>query len=109
MNEKVKTHGVPRSSLWPKTKREFEKNNPKVCAICRKKKGVQLHHKKPFHLHPELELEPSNLVWLCENQKDISCHLIFGHFGNFKDKYNPRIDADIKLWNERLTKKEKMM
>ena len=107
--EGIKTHGVPRSPKWEDCKKEFEKNNPKVCAVCGDTEGIQLHHKKPFHLHPELELESSNLIWLCENQKGLFCHLYFGHWGSFKNKYNSDIDSDAKLWNTRFNNTQPMV
>lgn len=58
----------------------------------------------PFHLHPELELDPTNFITLCENgDKNINCHLIFGHFGSFKDGYNEGVVEDAKSWNEKLS------
>lgn len=99
--EKVKTHGVPRSKLWNKTKKQFALKNPKVCAVCGTKKGLQLHHKVAFHTHPELELDLDNLVWLCESM-DKDCHRMFGHLGNFKS-INEKIDEDIKIWKKKIS------
>ncbi|MGA2401456.1 MAG: hypothetical protein ABSG91_07090, partial [Syntrophobacteraceae bacterium] len=41
------------------------------------------HHVKPFHLAPALELEPGNLITLCE-EGEYNCHLVHGHNGDWK-------------------------
>ena len=57
-------------------------HNP-TCAACGGTEHLEVHHCKPFHLHPDLELEPANLITLCEKPGHV-CHLIFGHAGNWK-------------------------
>lgn len=95
--EKQKTHGVPRSKEWPKVRKEYLKLHPK-CFVCLRKTKINVHHIKPFHLHPLLELEPSNFISLCENNKGgINCHLAFGHLGNFKS-WNVNVREDTKAW-----------
>jgi 5-methylcytosine-specific restriction endonuclease McrA len=55
--------------------------------------NLNVHHKKPFHLFPQLELEPTNLITLCmESGKD--CHIKLGHGDNFK-AYNPNVEEDV--------------
>ena len=96
-----RTWNQKRSKLWPKIRDMFIKKYRK-CAICGGSKKLEVHHKKPFHLYPELELDNNNLVVLCENKKyGANCHLLFGHLGNYK-RYNPNIDEDIILWNSKL-------
>jgi hypothetical protein len=69
-----------------------------MCSVCDGKKKLEVHHKMPFHLHPALELDPGNLITLCENKADgVNCHLLFGHLGNFKS-YNPQVNVDASLW-----------
>jgi len=63
-----------RSSSWSKTRKEFIRNNP-TCAITGDKKRLEVHHIKDYSHHPELELDPDNLIVL---RRDI--HFIFGHF-----------------------------
>lgn len=48
---------------------------------------------KPFHLFPELELDDSNLITLCEKSGH-DCHFIFGHFHDWT-LYNPNVIADV--------------
>ena len=79
--------GTPKESRDPRwqaaSKKYLQKN--RTC-ICCGKKAVVTHHLKPFHLFPELEMEPSNWRAMCA-----PCHLIVGHLGNFSN-YNPALD-----------------
>lgn len=89
---------LTRSPEWITTRKKHLESHPS-CAACGKTKmiGLQVHHKKPFHLHPELELEPSNLMTLCD---DPQCHLLIGHLDNFKS-YNPNAEDDAAIWLEK--------
>ena len=68
-----------RSPKWQSVRKEHIKNNP-CCIACGRDKKLEVHHIKPVHLFPELELDPSNLVTLCADP----CHLLFGHLMYFK-------------------------
>lgn len=93
--------GLKRSSKWPRIRAIFLRINP-ACAACGGKKKVEVHHKKPFHLAPELELEFTNLITLCEAKKwGINCHLAIGHRGNYRQE-NTEVDSDSKFWSKRL-------
>lgn len=81
---------VTRSSKWGGVRKAALLANPK-CAICGDVLHLQVHHMKPFHDFPELELDPKNLIVLCMGKNE--CHLLIGHGDNFK-KYNPYIAAD---------------
>ena len=76
-----------RSSQWAKIRKEHLLKNPK-CEWCEGTKKLEVHHIKPFHLHPELELDPNNLITLCETKTE--CHLLHGHLGSWQ-KENPAI------------------
>ena len=92
-----------RSSKWPTVRKYHLKANP-VCAVCGGKDKIEVHHIKPFHEYPELELEPTNLISLCESKSfGIVCHLLVGHLGSYK-KINPDVLEDAKTWNEKLNK-----
>lgn len=58
------------------------------CSACGTRNGLELHHIEPFHIRPDLELEPSNLIPLCER-----CHLVFGHLGCWRC-HNPKVAMD---------------
>lgn len=81
-----------RSPLWPKVEKTYRKLHP-VCECCGSKLRLNVHHKKPFHLYPALELDPDNLITLCMDQSK-ECHLKIGHGDDFKD-YNPNVVGDV--------------
>lgn len=59
------------------------KDNP-TCAGCGATKHLEVHHIRPFHLFPDEELDPHNLMTLCETP-GWECHRIIGHKGNWRD------------------------
>lgn len=79
-----------RSPHWEAVERAFRKYNP-ACAACGGMTRLQVHHKQPFHLHPELELDPGNLIGLCFGPNE--CHLEIGHGGDWRG-YNPNVVSD---------------
>jgi len=91
---KEKIQGKPlsvRSSRWETVRKHFLLTCPS-CAACGATKHLQVHHIKPFHLHPELELDVKNLIVLCEGKENL-CHLNVGHLGNWH-KENPDVVMD---------------
>lgn len=90
-NHPDKLQGKKRSSQWSKIRKQYLADHPE-CEICGSKEKLEVHHKNPFHVHPELELDPKNLIALCES-KQSNCHLKFGHRGSFRN-YNSNIEED---------------
>lgn len=84
-----------RSSQWPSVRAIILKEQ-KVCAACGAKKKLEVHHIKPFHLFPDLELSASNLIVLCEGA-GCNCHFTFGHLLNWKS-YNPSVIDDAEAF-----------
>jgi 5-methylcytosine-specific restriction enzyme A len=72
-----------RSPKWQTIRKNHLEKYPN-CMACGRNKKLEVHHIKPVHLFPELELDPENLMTLCADP----CHIVFGHFMNFK-KWNP--------------------
>ena len=93
--ESLKLFGAARSSQWSRVRRDFLKSHPS-CAVCGRSKELSVHHKQPFHLFPHRELDPVNLITLCESA-GMNCHITFGHLGNFKS-YNETIEDDVPIW-----------
>lgn len=92
--ETARKHGVERSSQWPRVEKEHLLHEP-ACAACgHRGKGLQVHHIKPFHLHPNLELDPHNLITLCEI-KGRDHHLLLGHLDEW-ESYNVNVREDVK-------------
>lgn len=90
-----------RSGHWPSVRKQHLAAHP-ACEVCGGEDKLEVHHVKPFHLHPNLELDPANLVTLCESNKGgANCHLLFGHLGNFKS-FNARVRIDAAQWFNKL-------
>jgi 5-methylcytosine-specific restriction enzyme A len=75
-------YNTPRSPNWPEVRRIHLEKEP-WCRVCASMKDLEVHHIKPVHYNPELELEPSNLITLCESI-GVNCHFVHGHLGNWK-------------------------
>lgn len=71
-----------RSGKWPTIEKHFLEEHP-VCAACGSKERLNVHHLRPFHLFPELELDPDNLITLCMSRNE--CHLLIGHADAFRN------------------------
>lgn len=95
--------GKTRSSKWGSVRKEHLNLHPE-CACCGGKKNLNVHHKMPFHLAPELELEPLNLITLCEGGNNVNCHLVMGHLMNFKS-YNQDVDFDVARWRKKIAER----
>ncbi len=65
--------GADRSGKWPTVRKRFVEDHP-TCIACDSPSGLNVHHIKPFHVHPELELDPKNLCVLCREH-----HFHIGH------------------------------
>ena len=93
--------GARRSSKWRKVRKAYLADHPR-CELCETRGKAEVHHKIPFHLAPDLELDPDNLITLCENKKfGINCHLLVGHLGNYR-RTNTVVDADVAVWRIKL-------
>jgi hypothetical protein len=71
-------------------KHHLEKNP--TCAACGGTTLLNVHHIQPFHIHPELELDPTNLITLCEDPMKL-CHCAVGHAFDWKS-YVPTVVED---------------
>lgn len=96
--------GDRRSSQWSKIRKEHLQKEP-ICRACNGIESLEVHHIKPFNQNPELELNPDNLITLCESKKNgVNCHLLFGHLGNYKS-INSNVIEDANIWNNKITKR----
>ena len=93
--------GKKRSSKWPAVRKAHLQKFP-TCAVCGGTKKVEVHHIISFSVDPSKELEPTNLITLCEGIKSCNHHLHFGHLGDYK-KINPDVVEDAAYWNKKLT------
>ena len=90
-----------RSSRWPVV-RAAHLEQQSECQGCGGTRSLEVHHEIPFSLAPSLELEPSNLITLCEDEKfGINCHLNLGHSGNYR-AFNPNCRTDARIMRTRI-------
>jgi 5-methylcytosine-specific restriction endonuclease McrA len=68
-----------RSNRWPALRKQHIEKQP-CCMACGSCKKPEVHHIVPVHLNPDLELDPENLITLCDKY----CHFIFGHLMDYK-------------------------
>ncbi len=89
--------GARRSSKWSKVRKAHLKENPE-CAVCGKTENTVPHHILPFYLFPDQELNPDNLITLCEKK---SHHIQFGHLMYYKS-FNLSVKSDAVMWREKI-------
>lgn len=90
-----------RSSEWPKVRAQHLKEHP-TCAACGGSEKLEVHHIQPFHLDHSKELDPENLITLCESgHGGVNCHLHFGHLGSFKS-WNTSVPLDAPQWLKKI-------
>lgn len=94
-----------RSSHWAKVRQEHLKTQGS-CQVCGSTDNLNVHHIQPVHLKPELELEPTNLITLCEggHPYHFNCHFMFGHLASWYS-YNESVIDDSHHWKEKITKR----
>lgn len=91
--------GSRRSAGWPRVRREHLKDHP-TCAACGNTKSLEVHHKIPFHLAPELELDKHNLITLC-GEEGHGCHYRIGHSLSWSSA-NPFCEEDASVFLSRV-------
>jgi hypothetical protein len=89
----ARRHGIARSPEWSKIEKAHLAKSP-ICVACpswKEPAHVQVHHIFPFHYcivlgRPDLELDPRNLITLCEDSPPgigQDHHLLLGHLDSF--------------------------
>ena len=89
----------PRSSQWPKVRDAHLKIDP-ACNVCGTKEDLNVHHIVPFHIDKSKELDPKNLITLCNSN---GCHFTFGHLFNWS-AYNPNVMIDSQIYKDKKAK-----
>jgi len=88
-----------RSPQWSKVRKQHLVNNPS-CAACGRTKKVEVHHIEPVHCNPDRELDPENLITLCDDP----CHIVFGHLLDYKS-WNPDVLKDCLVYYNKYKKR----
>jgi len=96
--------GLKRSPKWAALSRRHRRHQPD-CQLCGSLVFCTTHHILPFHLFPEHELDPDNLITLCEGQT-INCHYFLGHMLDWKS-YNPHLLEDIHRYRPMIKRRRK--
>ena len=93
--------GAARSPLWRKVREEHLRKY-QTCALCGGREVLEVHHIESFSRNPSRELDPANLITLCESGKNgVVCHRFFGHLGNYQS-INPTCEEDVKRFSEKI-------
>lgn len=90
---------VRRDPRWPACRARHLARQP-TCQACGSRENLEVHHVRPVHTHPDLELSPDNLITLCEGPV-VNDHILFGHLHNWKS-WNPSVRFDAALWLEKI-------
>lgn len=91
--------GLPRRSpRWPALRAKHLKAQP-TCQACGGTSRLEVHHIESFHTRPDLELDPSNLITLCE--AGANCHFTFGHLRDWM-VVNPHVEQDVFIYLSRI-------
>jgi len=78
---------------WSEARREYLSRHP-FCEVCgyvpdgRLSVANDVHHVIPRHVDPSRVTDQANLITLC---RKYGCHLRCGHFGNYREYWNPDI------------------
>lgn len=95
-----KCFGISRSDRWPTVRKQWLIYNS-TCSACGTKIKLQVHHIIPFHLDLEKELDPKNLITLCEPH-----HLLIGHLMSWSS-WNINVVKDAALWLAKIQQRPK--
>ncbi len=99
--------GAPRSGHWPVVRAQHLEREPECAACGSAEAGLEVHHLRPFHLHPELELDDGtngfdgNLITFCKR-----CHLLIGHGATYQG-FNEDARKDATLIRSRVERSKR--
>ena len=86
-----------RHPRWASVRKDHLRREP-ACAACGGSRKLEVHHILPVSAPGgrERELDPDNLITLCEPH-----HALFGHFMDYCS-WNPSVREDATHWRERI-------
>lgn len=91
-----------RSPEWPRVRAAHLLAQPK-CQACGSRRNCVPHHIVPVHVDPTLELDPENLITLCEGPV-VNCHALFGHCRDWQ-AWNVDVVEDCRIWREKIARR----
>lgn len=92
-----------RSPKWSEVRKRHLLKQP-MCQACGTKKGLEVHHIVPYGVNPNLELDPNNLITLCDKY----CHFAIGHLMNYKS-WNSDVIKDSANYLEKVQNRPSMI
>lgn len=95
----------PRDKRWAKESKQYLADNPH-CVVCGTSDYCVVHHLKPFHLFPELEMCPMYWRTVCETPSH-NDHFAVGHLFNWTN-YNESFDDLSKRFRDLLRESRKV-
>lgn len=94
-----------RSSQWARVRANHLLREP-ACRGCGFRVHLEVHHKIPFHVSPELELVEGNLITLCESPGR-NCHYATGHAYSWKG-WNEFVSEDADVFLRRVAESKRL-
>lgn len=85
-----------RSWKWKEIRKKHLIEQP-FCQACGRKEDLEVHHIEPVYLNPDKELDPANLITLCDKY----CHFIFGHLMDYKS-WNTNVVKDCESYLQKI-------
>lgn len=85
-----------RSPGWANLRKKHLEKQP-CCQACGSCVKPEVHHIVPVHVDKTKELDPENLITLCDKY----CHFIFGHLMNYKS-WNTNIIEDAAIYRRNI-------
>ena len=79
-----------RDPRWKTVRAKHLADHP-TCEACGEDE-VEVHHIVPVEVIPERELDPANLITLCDRH---GCHFAFGHLYDWR-AWNPQVRKDAR-------------
>lgn len=95
-----RTLGGVRNPAWANFRKTYIKNK---CEVCGATRGLTIHHRLPFHLFPEKELDINNIITLCD-WKANNCHWRFGHLFQSWSSYNEKVEEVATIFRQQRNK-----
>lgn len=96
-NGGISALGIRNTAVYKRVMKEYLSSHPN-CEYCGRDKKLDVHHKIPVSVAPELATDKNNMVTLCRKPQ---CHFIIGHKGNWKD-YNDKISQILSAPNAQI-------
>jgi len=90
-----------RSPEWWRVRLEHLAREPE-CQCCGGTKKLEVHHILPVHIAQQYELEPNNLITLCEER---GCHFLIGHLADWRC-WNPLVREDAAFIRRRIKERK---